>query len=266
MLMLIPVALAFLYFRARQAQDQAGRAQLQARQAQERVGNLPTETKGDGTASSAKLVIDTETFDPSNPQPGQLSWGFKAFVPPQHLATFLFVRWTDGVPTVDPGFSRYFKVGPAGGIDVPYCHISCYPIATSQLAQMTNADSKEMLAKWGIPGLAGETNIVQWNLNLGLGVTYSRWMPLPGYHRKETTLPQSVQTGHQLSFPLVEFDHSSSNGWSGIDLRVFLEPLRSPPIRMLPNEKDMSNHVAATGLPRTMEEALARIRKWPTNP
>jgi hypothetical protein len=195
-----------------------------------------------------------------------LFWGFKVFVPPQHLATFLFVRWTNGVPTVDSGFSRYFKVGPAGGIDVPYCYISCFPVAASQLAQMTNADSKERLAKLGIPGgLVGETNVVQWNINLGPGFT-SRWLPMPGFHRKETTLPQSVQTGHQLSFPLVEFDHSSSNAWSGIDLRVFLEPLRSPPIRMLPNEKDMSNHVAATGLPWTMEEALARIRQWPTIP
>lgn len=259
-LMLFPVALAFLYM------TRARRAELQARQAHEILGNLPMETKGDAAASSAKLVIETETFSPTHPEPGQLSWGFKAFVPPQHLATFLFVRWIDGVPTVDPGFSRYFKVGPAGGIDVPYCYISCYPIAASRLALMTNADSKDMLTKWGIPGLAGETNVVQWNINLGLNFTASRWMPLPPYHRKVTALPQSVQTGHQLSFPLVGFDRSSSNGWSGIDLRVFLEPLRSPPIRMLPNEKDMTNHVAATGLPWTIEEALARVRKWPTKP
>ena len=269
MLIVFPVALAFLYFtRARYAQEQARRAELQARQAQESVGNLSAETKGDAAASSAKLVLDTETFNLpyQQRQPGEVSWGFKVFVPPQHLATFLFVRWTDGTPTVDPGFSRYFKVGPAGGIDVPYCYISCYPIAASQLAQMTNAQNKELLTKWGIPGPAGETNVVNWNVNLGLGFTSSRWVPMPGYHRKETTLPQSVQTGHQLSFLLVEFDHSSSNGWSGIDLRVFLEPLRSPPIRMLPNEKDMTNHVAATGLPWTTEEALDHIRKWPTNP
>jgi serine/threonine protein kinase len=275
MLMLIPVALVFSYFRARQAQDQALRAERQARQAQERAGNLTTETKGDEAASSAKLVIDNEIFGPSNPQPGELSWGFKVFVPPQHLATFLFVRWTDGVPTVDPRFSRYFKVGPAGGIDVPYCTISCFPIAASQLAQMT----KESLSKWGIPGgLVAETNVVQWNINLGLNFTASSWVPMPAYHRNETAgnvgqiqpiapaLPRTVQTGHQLSFPLVEFDRSSSNGWSGIDLRVFLEPLRSPPIRMLPNEKDMSNHVAATGLPWPMEEALARIRNSAMNP
>jgi serine/threonine protein kinase len=269
-------ALALLsLMRARQVREQALRAELEARQAQERAGNLPTETNSDAAASSAKLVIDNETFGPSNDQPGELRWGFKVFVPPQHLATFLFVRWTDGVPTVDTGFSRYFKVGPAGGIDIPYCSISCFPIPASQLAQMTNADSKERLTKWGIPASAGfaaraasgETNVVQWNVNLGLGmVTYSRWLPMPGYHRKEPTLPQSVQTGHQLSFPLVEFDGSSSNSWSGIDLRVFLEPLRSPPIRMLPNEKDMTNHVAATGLLWTMEEALARIRNSPMNP
>jgi len=276
------VALAlFSLMRARQAQEQARRAELQARQVQERVGNLPTETKGDA-ASSAKLVIDTETFNIAHQRPGgdprppsELRWGFKVFVPPQHLATFLFVRWTDGVPTVDPRFSRYFKVGPAGGIDVPYCTISCFQIAASQLAQMT----KDSLSKWGIPGgVVGETNVVQWNINLGLNFTASAWVAMPDYHRKETSanvgqiqpiapnLPQSVQTGHQLSFPLVEFDGSSSNSWSGIDLRVFVEPLRVPPIRMLPNEKDMSNHVAATGLPWTMEEALARIRNSPMNP
>jgi tRNA A-37 threonylcarbamoyl transferase component Bud32 len=269
-------ALAFLsLIRARQAREQALRAEMEARQAQERVGSLPTETKGGAAASSAKLVIDNETFGPANPEPGQLSWGFKVFVPPQHLATFLFVRWTDGVPTVDPRFSRYFKVGPAGGIDVPYCTISCFPIAASQLEHMT----KESLSKWGIRGgVVGETNVVQWNINLGLNFTASAWVAMPDYHRTETpanigiiqpiapTLPQSVQTGHQLSLPLVEFDRSSTNGWSGIDLRVFLEPLRSPPIRMLPNEKDMSNHVAATGLPWTMEEALARIRNSPMNP
>jgi hypothetical protein len=260
------VALALLSLvRARHAQEQARRAELEARQAQEILGHSPTETKGDAPASSARLVIDRVSGTEGPGRPGQLSWGFKVFVPPRHLATFLFVRWTNGVPTVDPGFSRYFKVGPAGGIDVPYYYIYCFPIAASQLAQMTNADSKGLLANWGTPGLAGETNVVQWNLNMGLG-SASRSMPLPPYHRKETTFPQNVQTGHQLSFPLVEFDRDPSQGWSGIDLRIFLEPLRSPAIRMLPNEKDMGNHVAATGLPWTMEEALARIRKWPTTP
>ena len=67
-------------------------------------------------------------FDRAHPEPGELFWGFKCFVPPSHLASILFVRWTNGVPQVDPGLSGYFKVGNAGGIDLPFCSLACYRI------------------------------------------------------------------------------------------------------------------------------------------
>jgi hypothetical protein len=179
------------------------------------------------------------------------------------------VRWSNGVPAIDPGFSSYYKVGPAGGIDVSFCSVSCYPIPNSTIEQMTNAQSRAELRKWGIPGSRSETNVVQWNVNLGLGFTSSRWIPMPAYHRLEPVFPQRLKAIHQLSLPLVQFDELEGDqnaGWSGIDLRCVLEPLRLSPVRTLPNEKDMTNYVAGTGLAWSMEEALNRVTAWSKSP
>jgi hypothetical protein len=48
-----------------------------------------------------------------------------------------------------------------------------------------------------------------------------------------------------------------------VELRIFLEPLRLPPIRTLPDEIDRTNYVAGRGLAWPMDEALAKIKSVP---
>jgi hypothetical protein len=182
----------------------------------------------------------------------------------------LFVQWTNGVPRVDADFSHYFKVGTSGGIDAD-CTLSCYPIAESHFVGMTNAENRRMLARWGFPDYRGVTNAVQWNLNLGLGFTSGAWRPMPPYQGRETALYSTVRvgSGHQGAIPLVDFVKSKADGLagkSGIELRVLLEPLRSPAIRMAANEIDRTNYIGATGLAVPIEQALKAIKEWPMDP
>ncbi|MDD5138642.1 MAG: serine/threonine-protein kinase [Verrucomicrobiales bacterium] len=223
-----------------------------------------------GSTDDSRLVLEAVQFDVAHPEPGEFDWGFKCFIPPDHLASLLFVRWTNGVPTVDPGFSTYFKVGKAGGIDLPFCCLSCYRVfSESSFLKMPEAGRRQALAGWGYSESAGVTNAVRWNVNLGTGSTGSRWIAMPPFHRVETKFPQSVRTGHQRVVRLVEFDGSegdNNGGQSGVELRIFLEPLKSPPIRMLPNEIDLTNYVSGTGLAGTMEEALNSMKNLPIEP
>jgi tRNA A-37 threonylcarbamoyl transferase component Bud32 len=221
------------------------------------------------SAPEGKLVLNTVQFTRAHPEPGELVWGFKCFVPPGQLASILFVRWTNGVPQVDPGFSGYFKVGKAGGIDIPFCSLSCYPIPESQFAGLNEAERRQVLAPFKYPESSSVSNAVQWNVNLGLGFTGSRWVPMPPYHGVELHLPQSLHSGHQRVIRLLDFDTPEGNatqGLSGVELRIFLEPLKSPPIRMVPTEVDHTNYISGTGLAGTMEEALRAIKEWPTDP
>jgi hypothetical protein len=68
---------------------------------------------------------------------------------------------------------------------------------------------------------------------------------------------------------LLDFDRSEeqgNHGQSGVELRVFLEPLRSPLIRTVPNEIDRTNYIAGRGLVGTIEEALATMKNLPIDP
>ena len=234
-------------------------------QMQQQIASPQTQTV------SSKLVIDTMQFTVAHPEPGQLNWGFKCFIPPDHLASFLFVHWTNGVPAVDTPFSTYFKVGKAGGIDLPFCSLSCYRVAeSSEFSQVTDAERRrQLLAAWNFPESAGVTNAVRWNVNLGTGFTVSRWIAMPPYHQIDFKLPQSVRSGHQRAIRLVEFDRPEGDGnhrQSGVELRIFLEPLRSPPIRTVPNEMDRTNYIAGRGLTGTLEEALNTMKNLPIDP
>jgi serine/threonine protein kinase len=234
----------------------------QAEQAAQEVASVQAEV------DSAQLVISPEQFTVPNPEPGRLDWGFKCFAPPDHVASLVFVVWTNGTPIVDPAFSAYFKVGKAGGIDVPFCSVSCYAVP-DLLAGMTEAQRPKAFAEWPyLPPSAGISNAVQWNVNLGLGYTVTSWHPMPPYHRDETQLPLKIRSGHQGVLPLVYFDpeHPGHPARSRVELRIFLEPLRSPPIRTLPDEIDRPNYIAGKGLTKTMEETLKVIRERRTDP
>jgi len=113
------------------------------------------------------------------------------------------------------------------------------------------------------------SNAVHWNLNLGTGFTGSRLIAMPPYHRIEFKLPQYVRSGHQRAIRLLEFDSpevEGNQGRSGVELRVFLEPLRLPPIRTAANEIDRTNYIAGTGLAGTIEEALNTMKNLPMDP
>jgi hypothetical protein len=51
-----------------------------------------------------------------------------------------------------------------------------------------------------------------------------------------------------------------------VELRIFLQPLTSPPIRTVPNETDRTNYVAGSGLAGTMAEALITMENLPVDP
>ena len=60
----------------------------------------------------------------------------------------------------------------------------------------------------------------------------SRWMAMPPYRGVKLQLPQSLRSGHQLAIRLLDFDTpegDASHGLSGVELRIFLEPFKSPP-------------------------------------
>jgi serine/threonine protein kinase len=221
-------------------------------------------------APEAKFIMDTVQFDRAHPEPGELFWGFKCFVPPGHLASILFVRWTNGVPQVDPGFSGYFKVGEAGGIDIPFCSLACYRIVETAFWKALNEyQRREAPAGWKYPESSSVTNAVRWDVNIGLGFTASCWKEMPPYRGVKLQLPQSLRSGHQRAIRLLDFDTleaDANHGQSGVELRIFLEPLKSPPVRMVPNEVEQTNYIAGKGLAGTMEDALRAIKEWPTDP
>jgi serine/threonine protein kinase len=217
-------------------------------------------------ASTPALFISSEPSSTFRPEPGGMNWGFRIFVPADHLASVIFVCWSNGVPRVDPGFSSYYKVGKSGGIDVPYCSLSCNPVPWSQSANDANSQTEIRLAEWSWLESRNVTNAIQWNVNLGLGYTSSRWAILPPYHKLETSLPLKLHSGHQRSFQLVDFvaaESSGTPGRSGIELRFFLEPLHLPPIRTLPGEVERTNYIAGNGLAGTLEETLEKMNSMP---
>ena len=238
-------------------------------------GQLPPAGGSSGTVPSlappaveGKFIMDTYRSGRAQDEPDELVW--KCFVPPGSLASILFVRWTNGVPQVVPGFSAYFKVGKGGGIDIPFCMLLCHRLVESKGWRDMNEDQRhQALARMGYPESAGVTNAFYWSANLGSGWVDGCWTNMPPYHGLKPPLPQSLRSSHQLVIGLLDFDTPESNashGQSGVELRIFLAPLKSPPIRMVPNEVDHTNYIAGTGLAGTMEEALRAIKEWPTDP
>ena len=221
-------------------------------------------------AAEGKFIMDTWGSGRAEAKPGELIWRFKSFVPPGSLASLLFVHWTNGVPQVDPGFSAYFKVGKGGGIDIPFCSLQCHRLVETEAWKEMNEDQRrQALVRMGYPESAGVTNAFYWSVNLGSGWAEGCWTNMPPYHGLQLQLPQSVHSGHQRAVRLIDFDTpegKGSQGHSGVELRIFLEPLKSPPLRMVPNEKDHTNYISGTGLAGTMEDALRAIREWPTDP
>lgn len=217
-----------------------------------------------------RLVLESIPSDRTKFEPGGMYWNFKCFIPPESIASLLFVRWTNGVPAIDPGFSTYFKVGKTGGIDV-YCSMSCYRIFDSSEAfNLTNIETRHhVMEGWGYPESAGETNAVRWNVCLGAGFTASRWVAMQAFTGKKIMFPQSIPSGHQKVIPLVEyvdFKDGETRRNSRVELRIFLESFNDLPVRTVPNEVDRTNYISGSGLFGTMEETIKKIRELPVDP
>lgn len=240
------------------------------------AGSEPFLTGTSPLSPSGRLVIDTQTPSnltpvPAHPEPGERElWLFKCFVPPNHLASFLFVRWRDGVPEVIPNYSAYYKVGSAGGID-SFCSIQFeqQDAAWFRFA-VTNSEEGPLLTKSGFPEdpSAVVTNAYRWNVDFGLGFTTTERMPMPmpAHLRPKTGARYTVRTGHQTTIPLVDFlepNKANAAAKSGIELRVILQPLTVPAIRTSANEVDRTSFIGGTGIVRTMEQTLKWIHELP---
>jgi len=268
----IPVGLAILYLVVGLPRSMNARRQALIAEEQARHAHAEAQASAAASAVQGKFVIGPSQVTFSTNVPGELHWAFDFFVPANHIASVLFVRWDKGVPTIDPGFSAYFKVGPAGGVDIPFCTITFYPIAQSQLAVMTNAEARQALAQWGLPGSVAneQTSVVQWNVNLGLGFTSSKWLATPAYRRVETVLPRGVRSGYQRAIRLVDFQTpDSSQSYTvqpGVELRILVEPLHSAPIKTVPHEIERTNYIAGSGLAGSIEQALHSMKTLPIEP
>jgi serine/threonine protein kinase len=200
------------------------------------------------TKPESQLVLDTvpmTRWGVEGPKPALLRWEFKCLIPPGHLAQILFIRLTNGVPTVVEGMSSYYKVGKA-------------PVVTDFSISYETNDTKKY------PDQAS-----QWNVNLGLGSTTSQLRPLePEYRRLESAVQTSLRSGQQMAIPLAESASSEGNGLrgkTGVELRILLEPLKSPAVQTVPTEKDFGTHIGSSGLAMPLAEVNARLNSRSSN-
>ncbi|KAF0175645.1 MAG: Serine/threonine protein kinase [Limisphaerales bacterium] len=193
-------------------------------------------------ASESQLVLDAvprAAWGVEGPKPALLRWEFKCLIPSEHLAQILFVRRSNGMPTVVEGMSSYYKVGKA-------------PVVTDFSVSYETNDAKKY------PDQAS-----QWNVNFGRGSTTSQLLPLePVYRRLESAARTSLRPGHQLTIPLAESagsERTDRKGQSGVELVILLEPLRSPAVRSVPTETDFGTHIGASGLAVPLAEVNAKL-------
>ncbi len=208
-----------------------------------RAASVPVGGMGN---DSATLVIDRVPVEPWRVERiprahDMLFWEFKYLIPADHLAHVVFVLWSNGVPAIKPGFSGYFKVGP----------------------KPVNVESMAVSYEPNVSGSPGGTNVAQWNVCPGFNYTASSLISNQPPCRKLETASRSVlHSGHQLAIRLAEFIQPTdlaSNGWSGVELRLILEPLESPAVQTDPNEFDRTNYVAGWGLAGASEASILKL-------
>ncbi|HEX3717043.1 MAG TPA: serine/threonine-protein kinase [Verrucomicrobiae bacterium] len=185
---------------------------------------------------SATLVIDTVTrFD--RPAPG--NWEFKCLIPAAHLAQVVIMFWTNGVPTIHPGLDGYFKVGDKPVVESMYVGCNAVP-----------PDRGISFVQWHV--LVADTHL------LASGLFSNQ----PPYHILEVPPRSLLHSGRQLAIRLAEFVQpagSASNGWSGVEMRLILQPLQSSPVQTDPNEFDGTNFVAGFGWSGISEDSIGKL-------
>ena len=181
------------------------------------------------------------------PATNELRWSFKCLIPAHHLARMLMVRWTNGVPVVDKNLSAFLKVG-AASVDREF------NLACERPTENTSAK---------------RTNEIIWAADLIGRITYSSWFPVArAYHQLETPTRMTVHSGHQGILRLADYAGSEDQpgpGQSGVELRIFLEPMSYAPVRTDPFELERTNYVAGNGPGWTDDEALKAIKQWPAD-
>ena len=207
-------------------------------------GGSPATGVTSAPESEGRLVLYTMPVWGTN-VPGMVSSHFKCLLPAHHLVRVLFIRWTNGVAAVQNGLSGYFKVGNAP-IDADFA-LGCQSLAEVAATQPTNG--------------------VHWAVNLfGRAANESDFPGEPVYRRLKTPAQMIVRSGHQGILRLA--DHLTSDGQasrdrSGIELRIFLEPMKHAPVRTDPFEIQGNGYVAGDGPGWTAAEALKAIKEWP---
>jgi hypothetical protein len=181
-------------------------------------------------------------------RPGWLEWNFKCLIPADQLVHILFVHWTNGVPMVEINGSAYYEVGKS-------------------------AIDRELKLSAYYPGTSLEdaTNTVHWWVELLPNTTSVLGFPkVPSYRRLDSPPRLTVRSGHQAVLRLVDDvtpEGQSGRGKSGVELRIFLEPMTFAPTRTDPFENAGPNnsYVAGHGPGWSEEEALKAIKQWPAD-
>jgi hypothetical protein len=232
----------------------------------------------------------------------ELSWTFKYLVPAEHLARILFVRWNNGVPVIEIGGSAYYKVGktsmdqdlfvscPPIDVAIPSEKLEEYKRISSDLALLRRREqdllmsytSENAMVKDAREKIADKekllrdledasrlTNTVPWGVSLFAHRTAVVSVPREAaYRRLEMPARLTVGSGHQGILRLVDYvtpEGQAAHGQSGVELRIFLEPMKYAPIRTDPFEVEGTNYVAGSGPGWTTVEALKAIKQWPAD-
>ncbi len=166
-------------------------------------------------SSEGQLVLDTVPMYGTS-TPGVLKYHFKCLLPAHHLTRVLFIRWTNGVPEVYNDLSGYFKVGNAP-IDADF-DLTSWKLAETDSTQ--------------------PTNVVDWAVSLFTrlftpGTLGADFPGEPPYLPMHTPSKMIVHSGHQGIIRLVDYvgpEGQPIHGESGIELRIFLEPMKHAPV------------------------------------
>ncbi len=207
---------------------------------------------------------------PGTSAPAEPHWKLKYHVPPNHLARVLFVRWTNGVPILDDhyGFSSYFKMGNIfmEGHFTLSCARADETNKTAQVAKQ--AATRRYGTDAGAPGNDSPQSDIQWTASLlWENESYtSRLAGEPAYRLVNPPAQLAIRPGHQGVYRLVSYltpQGESAAGLSGIELRIFLEPVNYAPVQTSPSEVEGEEYVIGLRMGWTREQALAAIKEWP---
>jgi serine/threonine protein kinase len=192
---------------------------------------------GDAEKEPATLVINAEKYSRTR-RMDEPTWRLSCLIPADHVAQLIFVFWTNGIPTIEPSLSCYFKVvkRPLVADNLFFTH----PVAS---------------------GPNGESDAVGWSVYPGFNSKAGRWIPS---HQPERSSRSVLQSGRQLAIRLAEFAQPAGNvktNFSGAEIRVILLPLLSPPVLTDPSEFDGTNYVAGKGLAGASEDSILKLIK-----